>query len=336
MESITISTPSRIHLGLLNLSDRGSTVDGGLGLMVDTPCTTVRVRYNVRTRTDLAPEFASEVAHCLDSLHLNPFNGEIELLSSPSSHIGLGSRTQIRLALASALSILSNQTHSMSELPSIVGRGGTSGIGSWGFWHGGFIVDAGHHRRAKSILPSAAVESPALAPLIHHSDFPWAVVLVQCAGLEPISGECERQLFKELTPLPYDEVVRSYFLVYGEIVPALLRKELDTFGAAIVELRRIGFKSRELKIRHPQVTVVLDFMESIGLHGATMTSWGPVCVAFADDSSAAGHAVDQLIRHEGVARAWTAAPDNVGATVALEGGKPIPVREWFPQVAPSC
>lgn len=334
-ESVTVSTPSRVHLGLLNLSDYGSTVDGGLGLMIDMPRTIVCVRSKQQKKTNATPEFALEVARCLDALNLNYFEGEVELLSAPEAHIGLGSKTQLRLAIASALTILKNQTNTMTELPSTVGRGGTSGIGSWGFWQGGFLVDAGHGRRTKSILPSGAVQAPVLAPLVHRSDFPWCVVLAECAGLGPVSGQTELRLFNELTPLPYCEVTQSYALVYGEIVPALLRKELDTFGAAVVELRSIGFKSRELAAREPQVTAVLDFMASVGLYGATMTSWGPVCVSFAEDSDSARHAVDQLKRHEAVARAWMATPDNVGATVAVDEEDPRPVRDWFPQAEPS-
>ena len=62
------------------------------------------------------------------------------------SHSGLGSGTQLSLAVGKLLADFNSQKMDASQIASIVGRGGTSGIGVASFENGGFIMDGGHHQ----------------------------------------------------------------------------------------------------------------------------------------------------------------------------------------------
>ena len=73
------------------------------------------------------------------------------------SHSGLGSGTQLSLAAGKLISKMNDLDLTASEIASIVGRGGTSGIGVAAFDKGGFIVDGGHNKAEKpGFLPSSA------------------------------------------------------------------------------------------------------------------------------------------------------------------------------------
>ena len=60
------------------------------------------------------------------------------------SHVGLGSGSQLSLAVARAITELHDRHLTTQELARLTGRGGTSGIGTAAFDHGGFIIDGGH------------------------------------------------------------------------------------------------------------------------------------------------------------------------------------------------
>ena len=68
---------------------------------------------------------------------------------SPPDHTGLGVGTQLGLAIAAGLRrFLQLPELSIEALASSVGRGKRSAVGTYGFQHGGLIVDAGKDARA--------------------------------------------------------------------------------------------------------------------------------------------------------------------------------------------
>src|SRR5690606_8601338 len=88
------------------------------------------------------------------------------------SHSGLGSGTQLSLAVAQLISKINDQDLTAPEMAEIVGRGGTSGIGVASFDQGGFIVDGGHRTNIKhGFLPSSASKASA-PPIIARYNFP--------------------------------------------------------------------------------------------------------------------------------------------------------------------
>ncbi len=88
------------------------------------------------------------------------------------SHSGLGSGTQLSLAVAKAILEMNDHDLPIPKIAEIVGRGGTSGIGVASFESGGFILDSGHMKSIKKeFLPSSA--SKAAPPtVIARYDFP--------------------------------------------------------------------------------------------------------------------------------------------------------------------
>src|SRR5262249_41658067 len=95
-------------------------------------------------------------------------------------HMGLGTGTQLALAIAAALARSSGLTDiKVTDLALPIGRGNRSSVGIHGFLQGGFLV-AGGKRDADSV-----------APLVARAEFPaqWRIVLVLAPWKPGLSGE---------------------------------------------------------------------------------------------------------------------------------------------------
>ena len=100
--------------------------------------------------------------------------------STYPSHSGLGSGTQLSLAVAKLITMMDGREMTAYDLAKIVGRGGTSGIGVESFENGGFIVDGGHKSSEKpNFLPSSA-SNASPAPIIARYNFPldWKIIIL--------------------------------------------------------------------------------------------------------------------------------------------------------------
>jgi len=109
------------------------------------------------------------------------------------SHVGLGSGTQLALAVGAALFHLYDQDYSVAELARISGRGHQSGVGIGIFQSGGFVVDGGIPREFDRARPERI-----RTPLIFRHDFPpdWCFLVVTPASTAGYSGHREWQAFR--------------------------------------------------------------------------------------------------------------------------------------------
>src|SRR5262249_15266403 len=144
---------------------------GGAGLMVEQPglCLAVRPAAEWSAAGPLAEralDFARRFAGALPPATLPPQHIVVE--ASPPEHMGLGTGTQLGMAVARALAEAAGLALDGPELARRVGRGARSGLGVHGFTHGGFLVDGG--KRA----------ADGVAPLVARLAFPeeWRVVVV--------------------------------------------------------------------------------------------------------------------------------------------------------------
>ena len=72
------------------------------------------------------------------------------------SHAGLGSGTQLALAVARASAELCGLPTEVTALAQAVDRGRRSGVGTWTFAHGGFVLEGGRTPGAQRVAPLLA------------------------------------------------------------------------------------------------------------------------------------------------------------------------------------
>jgi beta-RFAP synthase len=197
---------------------------------------------------------------------------------APEAHIGLGVGTQLSLAVARALTELAGLHQTPVEtLARLTGRGLRSGIGIHGFAEGGLILDAG--RRGEHQLPTRLIHLP----------FPetWSVLIVLPGRGQGLHGAEELNAFHSLPAMPEPTSDRLCRLVLLGLLPAVIEKDLESFGSALNEIQQIVGRTfapvQGGRFGNPHVESLIIPMTGLGLRGVGQSSWGPALYAFSDE-----------------------------------------------------
>lgn len=257
-----------------------------------------------------------------DRLQVDLSKLDVELLERFPSHVGLGSHTQLVLALGTAICRAAGRQQAPRELARLAGRGGTSGIGVNVFSRGGLVIDGGHSfgpgLEKESCLPSSASHAGP-APLLARYRLPerWRFVLVTPRTERGAHGQREVDLFQEAFPLPTSETGEVCRRVLLELMPGAHTGDLKLLGRSLTALQGVGFKQREVGLQPEPVRQLIDVMVEAGAAGAGLTSFGPTVYALAGDRESAEAVLDtarvHLEAHGIEAEAWTTGTDNHGA-----------------------
>jgi beta-RFAP synthase len=270
-DSIFVEAAARLHFGVLDLRGALGRRFGGLGAAVPTPSLLLELAPDTRLSAQ-GPDAERALAYAERFLafHRRPAQGRLTVHRGIPVHSGLGSGTQLGLAVGRALAELHGLPTDAPSLARAVGRGRRSAIGTWTFALGGFIVEGGRRTGAEAI-----------APLLARFAVPdhWRCVVVVPEGAPGLSGEAEADAFAQLPPPAEREVERVAHLVLMQLLPALVEADLESFGAALTEVQRVTggwFASQQGGVfaPGPSATLVRQMAEW-GAAGVGQSSWGP-------------------------------------------------------------
>jgi len=308
-----VSAPSRLHFGLLSLGDGAGRHFGGLGAMIQRLTVQESDRFEVQgPLADRAAEFARRLTKALGHPD-DPFC-RIEIESAPPEHVGLGTGTQLGLAVAAALHpLLSSQPASVAQLAQWVGRGVRSAIGTHGFAAGGLIFEQGK------------LASEAVSPLTARVELPrqWRFILFWPGNSHGLWGEQERAAFCSLQAIQPQTTESLLRIATQEILPAAATGDAFAFGDALF---RYGHMSGNCFAQHQQgafastrVAGLVDAIRKLGIPGAGQSSWGPTVYAIVPDQSLAEALIQQLVSAGRLddTKWMVVAPNNSGATVTI-------------------
>lgn len=316
---LEVTTPARLHFGLLNLSTYGQRIDGGAGLMINRPGCTISAKRHSHLQVE-PPALLDEVRFCTSKLGVAEPQLLFKIYYSSAPHVGLGWRTQLRLGIATATCLALEIPMNPLDLGPLMGRGGTSGIGSLGFWHGGLLIDGGRLRTEKRApQPSAEVRLPGLPPLLFRHSFPWAILVGIAANMEPVSGSLEASLFEKYTPIPGHEALAAIRIAHTELSSAVAEGDFRSFCDSIAALRELSFKRCELEFRGAAGMVAIKRIEDTGAGGVSMSSWGPAFFGFFSSAADAQAAADALEGDDFFSAAWATESSSSGAVVNYHG-----------------
>ncbi len=280
---LKITTPSRLHLTLIDMNASIGRVDGGIGITLDEPVISIRAQKSDNIEITGNSEHAERMRISAAALLPEGDGIHISIEKDYPSHIGLGSGTQAALAAAMAVNKIYNLGLSVYELAIKVWRGGTSGIGVAAFENGGFILDGGHKfSEKKAFLPSAASRLPP-APILLREDFPDWEIVVAVPEQKGASLKKEVNIFQKECPLPLREVERLSHILLMQLLPALVEEDIVTFGESINKIQEIGFKKKEVELQ-PVSAKLMQALREGGAYGAGMSSFGPTVYAFGEDA----------------------------------------------------
>jgi beta-ribofuranosylaminobenzene 5'-phosphate synthase len=287
-DSVTVATAARLHLGFLDLNGGLGRRFGGLGLAIDRPATRLTIR---RAPTPVVEGLEAERAArhlALLARHFGLTHAySLTIHEAIPAHAGLGSGTQLALAVAAALRHLEGIPADQSSDALLLRRGARSGIGMGLFEHGGLIVDGG--RGAQTITP----------PVVARMEFPpeWRVIVVLDPRTEGKHGRDEQAAFARLAEFEAASAAEVCRLVLIKALPALAEHDIGAFGDAIAHLQEIsGDYFAPAQGGAPYASAAVARMtEDLRRHGARgigQSSWGPTGFAFAPGAKEAQRLCD--------------------------------------------
>lgn len=280
--AVTVCAPARLHLGFVDLNGSLGRRFGSLGLALDAPYTEIRVRWAETFDADGpgAPR-ALRIAQALCQRLEIPGCVHVSVSRSIPAHAGLGSGTQMSLAVATAIGRLAGVVRGPRGLAQLLDRGARSGIGLGAFCTGGFLVDGGRG------------EEDAAPPVIVRQPLPdaWRVLLVLDESGRGLHGCEERAAFANLSPFPEALAGKLCRLVLMSILPALVEGDIQAFARGITQVQRANgdhFSGVQGgRFRSPAVAAILEWLECSGAAGVGQSSWGPTGFAIVDGAQRA-------------------------------------------------
>lgn len=325
---VIIRTPSRVHVTLIDMNGSSGRVDGGIGITLDEPAMLFEAELSPTLSVnggtpELQERIRGVATEVLQKLRAGG-SVSITVRNHFPAHVGLGSGSQIGLAVARAVCELHGRKLPVRELANLVGRGGTSGIGTAAFEHGGFIVDGGHSfgfdGEKTDFRPSAASRGVRPPPVIARHEFPpdWRILIAIPNLPAGASGNAEIDIFRDRCPVPLEEVREISHEVLMRMLPGVAGGDLDLFGSSINAVQDLGFKKVELSLQPGPVTGLLDVLRRSGAAGAGLSSFGPVVYAIGDtDMTAIRQAAMSFMNEYGGGTAMVTRARNSGAAIRL-------------------
>jgi beta-ribofuranosylaminobenzene 5'-phosphate synthase len=276
---VSVAAAARLHLGFLDMNGSLNRMFGGLGLSISGP----------RTRITLAPA-AQPSVEGLEAKRATALLEKATAALAPGrsyrlvvreaipAHSGLGSGTQLALAIGAALRRLESLPGDTAGDAALLQRGARSGLGAGLFDQGGLVVDGG--RGADTLTP----------PVVARLPFPhdWRVLLIADPDAVGLHGENEREAFKGLKPFSEEQAGALCRLVLMQALPALSESDIVGFGDAITRIQTIigdYFAPAQggRRFTSARVEAALTALAGQGAAGVGQTSWGPTGFAFVEN-----------------------------------------------------
>jgi beta-ribofuranosylaminobenzene 5'-phosphate synthase len=278
--SVRVTTTARLHFGFLDPSGRGPRPFGSFGLSLDQPRTRLVLKrapvWQVTgAERERAERYLKDIAASCGVMH--SYSLHIEEAIPP--HAGLGSGTQLALAVGSAFAALEGLDLTPREIATRLSRGSRSGIGIGTFEHGGTVLDAGPYQ---GTVPEIIARVP----------FPdaWRVILIFDPEARGLAGDSETAAFEALPAFPESEADELYQRMMQSALPALANRDFTTFCAEVGHLQEVmGTYFAPLQggpYVSPEVSDALAWLTKQGVTGLGQSSWGPTGFAFVSSEEA--------------------------------------------------
>ena len=288
-KTVEVIAPARLHLGFLDMNGSLGRRFGSIGLSISDIVTHLSVTEASEVNAagpsaQRAEEYAKII---LDNLMLDR-GVHIKIDKAIPEHAGLGSGTQLSLAVGAAITRLFGKSLTIRELARFFHRGARSGIGIGTFVSGGFIVDGGRG------------ESTDIPPVITHLPFPeeWRILLVFDDELQGLNGMHESQAFIELPKMSEETSGAMCRSVLMQLLPALYERDCEKFGQSITSIQEIIGDYFGLvqggRYCCPFMEQILGFLQISGATGVGQSSWGPTGFAIFPDETLAFQALRKI------------------------------------------
>jgi beta-ribofuranosylaminobenzene 5'-phosphate synthase len=268
---VYVKTPARLHLGLIDLNGDLGRRFGGLGVSINRPNLILEAQpaEKLAVTGEKTEQVKTLAKRFLETYNVKA-NASINVKQAIPEHVGIGSGTQLALAVATALAKLFDVKASVQELAKTMGRGQRTSIGTTIFEQGGFVVDGGKST-SKNSFPTTIFRQP----------FPhnWVFVVAIPNVKKGLAKSEETAAFRGLAPMSAEDAGRMCRLTMMKLLPSLIERDIKSFGEALTQIQRvIGEYFAEVQGgTYSSLTAAegIALMQKLGAYGAGQSSWGP-------------------------------------------------------------
>ena len=272
---VRIATGSRLHFGLLD------TVEpfGGVGAMIESPGTEVIVR-SASSFDYFGPQASRVVAIAKRVIRFSGLDKDlppcqIEVARVAPAHQGLGSGTQLSLAVAEGICrCLGISVDSISLATQLASRGKRSAIGIHGYFQGGLIYE--------SLSPLGQLNE-----IQQRSELPgdWCVAILRpVTHDESVHGVAEAQKFARLAPADPAQKCELQRIAWQDLMPSAGAGDFEAFCSAIRSYNRSsGMLFASIQggpYNGVNVQAIIQWLTEQGVIGVGQSSWGPSVFAW--------------------------------------------------------
>ena len=316
---VYVKSPARLHFGLIDLNGEMGRFFGGLGVAIDQPNVILEAQNSdffsvTGKKSELVKVFANRFFEKYGMKKLV----SIDVKQTIPEHQGLGSGTQLALAVSTALKNLFHLDVTIKELSLAMGRMKRTGVGTVVFEQGGFVLDGG--KRFKD----GTIDVESVPPLIMQTPFPedWTFVVVIPNIKKGLAMNEEKNAFKRVSTMPSDVVGNICWLTMMKLLPSLVDYDIVNFGSALTQIQKIvgnffadvqGGTYASLLSKK-----IIDFMDDNGAYGVGQSSWGPAVYGLVEDKIQAANLkseVNSFLKENGEGRVFIAKANNQGAII---------------------
>ncbi len=314
---IEVVAPSRLHFGMVSFGQPGARQFGGVGVMVNQPGLRLRLTAAERFEacgpaSDRARGVVERIAR-VEKLDRLPAC-RIEILSAPPQHVGLGTGTQLALAVTAAMNAFQGGgAMEPAALAALAARAERSAIGTYGFALGGLLVEAGK------------LAGEALSPLDARVELPadWRFVLIWPNDERGLSGEDERMAFRDLPPVPQATTAHLLAEVSNELLPAASAGQFERFSESLYRFGHeagMCFAARQKgAFASPWSARLIHAIRDLAVRGVGQSSWGPAVFALVDTPARASEFSATIRGYvDSNATVLVAEPNRTGARITRE------------------
>ena len=313
---VEIKTPSRLHFGLIDLSNShnrrfgsiGATIDKGYKIQITDNSDKLKVNSdnnkNINNVKEVVNKFSEEYG-----IHKNL---NIDIIETLPRHVGLSSTTQLNLGTAIALKNLFKINKDYLDFAKLLERGNYTSIGTYGFKKGGFILDGGIDINKTNKMP----------PMILREKIPkkWSFIVVIPKGKGYDEKEESPILKNHIVNKKIPEKISHNILM--KLLPAIKEKKISKFGESVNEIQELvgrSFSKYQDGKFHKSSKKIVQYL-SDNTYGAGQSSWGPGVYGITneDRETKTLKSTEEYLEEENIkAKTFIAKPNNKGYTIKL-------------------
>jgi len=304
-----IDTPRRLHLGIIDPSGSLGRRFGSLGAGIEGGYL-VRIEESEGTKIIADREDKEDIEDALEKMdksYSTGFDFLIKVERKIERHVGLGSTTQLKLAVGLGIARLKKIDAEIEEISKALGRGKNSGASTYVFKYGGFVVDAG----VKEGFP----------PLVFRERIPenWAFLLLIPRVRRGFDEREERKIMDSVTGRAEIAEKISHRIIMG-LIPAIKERRIEDFGRFLSEIQVLvgrHFEEYQGGIFREDIEVLTDFLRQ-KTYGFGQSSWGPTLYGLIyrmDYERIKEQAEDWLSEHGIKAAVELGVPRNYGVSI---------------------